>query len=83
MTTTLADVEPSRRLGAAGQGMTGNVVLLDADTVTDVAGVNRLPPVDADGRPVGLLTSDAVAGALARRLQGQPAPVHGSRMEPD
>lgn len=37
--------------------------------VMDETGVNRLPVVDADGRPVGILTRDDVVGALARRLR--------------
>jgi CBS domain-containing membrane protein len=35
----------------------------------DEVGVNRLPVVDADGRPVGILTRDDVVSALARRLR--------------
>jgi CBS domain-containing protein len=45
-------------------------------------GVNRLPVLDAAGRPVGILTRDDVLRALARRLRGQPA-ARGSLMEPD
>lgn len=165
MTTTLPDVDLERQLGTVGEAMTGEVVLLEADTLADVAvrclertwvsgapvidrgrvvgvvtlgdlltrlapdaqttgpflrherdlvglrvrdlmtravatarpewplgravchmveaGVNRLPVVDAHGRPVGILTRDDVLGALARRLRGQRAPAHGSLMEPD
>jgi CBS domain-containing protein len=37
------------------------------------AGVNRVPVVNADGRPVGILTRDDVLRALARCLRDPPA----------
>jgi CBS domain-containing protein len=50
----------------------------------DQAGVNRIPVVDAAGRPAGILTRDDVLRALARRIRNLgPAAGGGSRMEPD
>ena len=48
------------------------------------AEINRLPVVDAAGRPAGILTRDDVLRALARRLR-QPGPParHGSQIGPD
>jgi CBS domain-containing membrane protein len=64
---------------SVGDLMTGGPVTARADwplgraiLVMDEAGVNRLPVVDADGRPVGILTRDDVVGALARRLRIGP-----------
>jgi CBS domain-containing protein len=47
----------------------------------DQLGINRVPVVDAAGRPVGILTRDDVLHALARRLH-PPFP-GGSKIEPD
>ena len=98
-------------LGTVGEAMTGQVVVLEADTPVDVAlrrlehtqvsgapvlhhgcavlameraSINRLPVVDATGRPAGILTRDDVLRALARRIR-EPgrSPRHGSRIEPD
>jgi CBS domain-containing protein len=69
MTPEVATARPERPLGRAVCHMVE-------------AGVNRLPVVDAHGRPVGILTRDDVVGALARRLRGRRAPAHGSLMEP-
>jgi CBS domain-containing protein len=47
------------------------------------AGVNRVPVVDAAGRPVGILTRDDVLGALARGIRQLGLPAGGSsQMEP-
>jgi predicted transcriptional regulator len=43
--------------------------LAKAGRAMDEAGINRLPVVDAAGRPVGILTRDDLIGALARRLR--------------
>ena len=58
--------------------------LAEAVLSMDQAGVNRIPVVDAAGRPVGILTRDDVLHALARRIRklGPPAG-GGSWMEPD
>jgi len=37
-------------------------------------GVNRLPVVDGQGRPLGLLTRDDVLRTLVERAQPRPAP---------
>ena len=47
------------------------------------AGVNRIPVVDGDGRPVGILTRDDVLRALARRLRRNPPAARRSQIEPD
>ena len=47
------------------------------------AGVNRVPVVDDDGGPVGILTRDDVLRLLARRLRGVPRATRGSRIAPD
>jgi CBS domain-containing protein len=55
----------------------GRAVLLMVRT-----GVNRVPVVNADGRPVGILTRDDVLRTLARCLREPPAaerPPSGSR----
>jgi CBS domain-containing protein len=50
----------------------------------DQLGINRVPVVDAAGRPVGILTRDDVLRALARRIRGLGPPArHGSQIEPD
>jgi CBS domain-containing protein len=50
----------------------------------DQAGVNRVPVVDAGGRPVGILTRDDVLRVLARSLRQLGLPAGGTpRMEPD
>jgi CBS domain-containing protein len=50
----------------------------------DQAGVNRIPVVDAGGRPAGILTRDDVLRALARRIRNLGPPAGGGpRMEPD
>jgi CBS domain-containing protein len=51
--------------------------------VMDEAGVNRIPVVDGDGRPIGILTRDDVLRALAWRLRRIPPATRGSRIEPD
>jgi CBS domain-containing protein len=48
------------------------------------AGVNRVPVVDADGRPVGILTRDDVLRALAQRIrQRRQTAARRSLMAPD
>ena len=47
------------------------------------AGVNRVPVVDGDGRPVGILTRDDVLRALARRLRRNPPVSRRPQIEPD
>jgi CBS domain-containing protein len=47
------------------------------------AGVNRIPVVDGDGRPVGILTRDDVLRALARRLRRNPPVSRRPQIEPD
>ncbi len=47
------------------------------------AGVNRIPVVAGDGRPVGILTRDDVLHALARRLRQNPPAARRSQIEPD
>jgi CBS domain-containing protein len=48
------------------------------------AGINRLPVVDAAGRPAGIPTRDDVLRVLARRIQGLGPPAgRGSQIEPD
>ena len=58
--------------------------LAEAVLSMDQAGVNRVPVIDAAGRPVGILTRDDVLRVLARsiRLSGRPG---GGRpqIEPD
>ena len=50
----------------------------------DQAGVNRVPVVDAAGRPVGILTRDDVLRVLARSIRQLGLPAVGRpRMEPD
>ena len=58
--------------------------LAEAVLSMDQAGVNRIPVVDAAGRPAGILTRDDVLRALARRIRKLgPTAGGGSRMEPD
>jgi CBS domain-containing protein len=58
--------------------------LTDAVLFMDQAGVNRIPVVDSDGRPVGILTRDDVLSGLARRIrQLRPRAHGGSQMAPD
>jgi CBS domain-containing protein len=58
--------------------------LAEAVLSMDHAGVNRIPVVDAAGRPVGILTRDDVLGALARGIRQLGLPAGGrSQMEPD
>ena len=59
--------------------------LTEAVLVMDQAGVNRIPVVDSDGRPVGILTRDDVLSGLARRIirQLRPRAHGGSQMAPD
>jgi CBS domain-containing protein len=47
------------------------------------AGVNRIPVVDGDGRPVGILTRDDVLRALARRLRRNPPAPRRPQIKPD
>jgi CBS domain-containing protein len=49
----------------------------------DESGVNRIPVVDADGRPVGILTRDDVLRALARRVRRDPPATRRPRIGPD
>jgi CBS domain-containing protein len=50
----------------------------------DQAGVNRVPVVDAGGRPVGILTRDDVLRVLVRSIRQLGLPAVGRpRMEPD
>jgi CBS domain-containing protein len=58
--------------------------LAQAVLAMEQASINRLPVVDATGRPAGILTRDDVLGALARRIRepGRSAR-HGSWIEPD
>jgi CBS domain-containing protein len=58
--------------------------LAQAVLVMEQAGINRLPVVDAAGRPTGILTRDDVLRVLAGRVRelGRPAG-HGSQIEPD
>jgi CBS domain-containing membrane protein len=63
--------------------------LARAGLAMDEAGVNRLPVVDAAGRPVGIFTRDDLISALARRLRAairhqEPArSLRPSAMAPD
>jgi CBS domain-containing protein len=43
--------------------------LAQAVLAMEQARINRLPVVDATGRPAGILTRDDVLGALARRIR--------------
>jgi CBS domain-containing protein len=58
--------------------------LAQAVVAMEQAGINRLPVVDAAGRPAGILTRDDVLRVLARRIRDLgPPPRHGSQIEPD
>jgi CBS domain-containing protein len=58
--------------------------LAQAVLAMEQAGINRLPVVDAAGRPVGILTRDDVLRVLARRIRGLAPPARrGSWIEPD
>jgi CBS domain-containing protein len=70
--------------------MTGEPVTARADwplarvvVAMEEAGVNRVPVVDGDGRPVGILTRDDVLRALARRVRRDPPAARRSQIEPD
>jgi CBS domain-containing protein len=60
----VADLMTAEPIVARVDSPLGRAVL-----VMDETGVNRLPVVDADGRPVGILTRDDVITVLARRLR--------------
>jgi CBS domain-containing protein len=58
--------------------------LVEAVLAMEQAGINRLPVVDAAGRPAGILTRDDVLRVLARRIRGLGPPAgRGPRIEPD
>jgi CBS domain-containing protein len=58
--------------------------LAEAVVFMDQAGINRVPVVDAGGRPVGILTRDDVLRVLARRIRQLARPAgHRPQMEPD
>jgi CBS domain-containing protein len=58
--------------------------LAEAVLFMDQAGINRVPVVDAGGRPVGILTRDDVLHVLARRIRQHGHPAGGRpQMEPD
>jgi CBS domain-containing protein len=58
--------------------------LAQAVLALEQARINRLPVVDATGRPAGILTRDDVLRVLARCIRGlEPPARHGSRIEPD
>ena len=58
--------------------------LAQAVLVMEQAGINRLPVVDAAGRPAGILTRDDVLRVLVRRIRGLGPPARRrSRIEPD
>ena len=58
--------------------------LAQAVLAMEQGGINRLPVVDAAGRPAGILTRDDVLRVLARRIRGLGPRVHpGSQIEPD
>jgi len=72
----VADLMTFEQVTARADWPLGRAVL-----AMDEVGVNRLPVVDAEGRPVGILTRDDVVSALARRLRtggraegAEPAP---------
>lgn len=53
--------------------VTTDTLLIDAAVMMEARGVNRLPVVDATGRPVGILARDDVIRAVARATKGDPA----------
>jgi CBS domain-containing protein len=58
--------------------------LAQAVLVMDQLGINRVPVVDSNNRPTGILTRDDVLRALARRIRGLRPPARpGFRIEPD
>ena len=58
--------------------------LAQAVLAMEQGGINRLPVVDAAGRPAGILTRDDVLRVLARRIrQLDPPAGRGSRIAPD
>ena len=58
--------------------------LAEAVLSMDQAGVNRVPVVDAGGRPIGILTRDDVLRELARRIRQLRLPARGgSQLAPD
>jgi CBS domain-containing protein len=58
--------------------------LAEAVLFMDQAGINRVPVVDAGGRPVGILTRDDVLRVLARRIRQLGRPGGGRpQIEPD
>jgi CBS domain-containing protein len=58
--------------------------LAQAVLAMEQAGINRLPVVDAAGRPAGILTRDDVLQVLAQRIRALGPPEgRGSRIEPD
>jgi CBS domain-containing protein len=58
--------------------------LVHAIEVMESAGVNRLPVVDEQDRPVGILARDDVLRVIARVLRAHGAPHPGApRIEPD
>jgi len=59
-------------------------LLVHAIEVMDSAGVNRLPVVDEQDRPVGILARDDVLRVIARVLRAHGAPHPGApRLEPN
>jgi CBS domain-containing protein len=58
--------------------------LAQAVLAIEQAGINRLPVVDAAGRPVGILTRDDVLRVLAQRIRELDLPARaGSQIAPD
>jgi CBS domain-containing protein len=58
--------------------------LIEAVLFMDQLGINRVPVVDAGGRPVGILTRDDVLRVLARRIRQLGRPGGGRpQIEPD
>ena len=58
--------------------------LTQAVLVMDQLGVNRVPVVDSNNRPAGIVTRDDVLRVLAGRIRDLHPPVpRGSRVEPD
>ena len=58
--------------------------LAQAVLAMEQVGINRLPVVDAAGRPVGILTRDDVLHVLARRIRELDLPARaGSQIMPD
>ena len=58
--------------------------LAQAVLAMEQGGINRLPVVDAAGRPAGILTRDDVLRVLARRIRHLDPPAgRGTWIEPD